>query len=331
MGDGKEKRVSFMLATLNRADCLDKFLMNVREFLTTEDELIIMDGGSVDHTHEIIKKHEDIITIFESERDFSVTHALNKAILKSTGRILANLNDDDYFSPEGIKKAIDVMEENLDLDALVCGGEYSFQDSINDEIRLGGYQYLPSSDVLVSDVKHILYHVRAGFFFLRRSVISRVGLFDTIMPAADTEYMSRLIIHKTNFKYLNVKMFSACIHANSTSKVNRQQACRDLILIAMRHGEWDEILKHSLVEISAALKLNDYPLSEWMLDLIWFKHHTRRFKKINAMFLKLYLFGFHLLHIIARQINKFLIHSKIKPNFHGKKVLIEPDWDGSLH
>jgi len=326
----KEKRVSFMLATLNRADYLDKLLMNVREFLTTEDELIVMDGGSIDHTHEIIKKYEDIITIFESERDFGTAHALNKAILKSKGRILVNLNDDDYFYPDGIKNAVTVMEENPDLDALVCGGEYFFQGPVNGEMRLGGYQYLPSSETLVLDVKNIFNHVKAGFLFLRRRVISRVGLFDSRMQASDTEYMSRLIFHKTNFKYLNVKMFSVCIHSDSTSKVNYQQAQRDLILIAMRHGEWDEIMKHSLAEIGAALKLNDYSLGNWMLDIFWFKYHLSRHKKINIMFLKSYLFGIHLLHIIMRQLNNIFIHSKIKQVFHKTKMPVEPHWDGSL-
>ena len=328
--DEKEKRVSFMLATLNRADHLDRLLMNVREFLTAEDELIVMDGGSIDHTHEIIKKHEDIITIFESERDFNNTHALNKAILKSQGRILVNLNDDDYFYPDGIKNAVTVMEENPDLDALVCGGEYYSKDPISGEMKLGGYQYLPFSEVLVSDVKHVLYHASAGFLFLRRRVISRVGLFDSRMQASDADYMSRLIISKANFKYLNIKMFRAYIRPNSTTMINWQQARSDAIIIAIRHGDWDDIMTHSLTEIGAALKLNDYPLGNWMLDLIWFKHHLSMHKKLDMIFLKSYLLGVHLLHIIMRQINKFLIHSKIKPHFHEEKLPVEPHWDGSL-
>lgn len=330
--DEKEKRVSFILVILNSADYLDKILINVREFLTTDDELIVMDGGSTDHTREIIKKHEDIVTIFESERDFGIAHALNKGVLKSKGRILVNLSVDDYFYSDGIKKAINIMEENPDLDALVCGGEYYFQDPINGEMKLGGYQYLPPSEVLVSDVKHIFpgMGVSAGFLFLNRRVIARVGLFDTTIKACDTEYMSRLIISKVKFKYLNIKMFCTYIRPNSYSRITWQEGNRDLIIIAMRHGKWDEIMKYPLAEIGAALKLSDYPLGNWTLDLIWFKYHLGRYKKLNTMFLKSYLLGVHLLHIIMRQIKNILIHSKIKQVFHEKKLPVEPHWDGSL-
>lgn len=328
--DEKEKRVSFILTTLNRADYLDKALMNVREFLTAEDELIIMDGGSVDHTKEIINIHKDIITIFESERDFSVVHAVNKGILKSKGRILVNLNDDDYIYPDGIKRAIKVMEENPGLDALICGGEYCFQDAITGKIKLERYLYLPPCEALVSDIKHIFHDVNPGYFLLNRRVIARIGLFDTTIKLADTEYMSRLIINKANFKYLNIKLYRVFTRPNSISLINRQQADRDRIIIAMRHGEWDEIMKYPLAEIGAALKLNDYPLGNWVLDLIWFKNHLYRHKKLNTIFLKSYLLGIHLLHIITKQIKNFFIHGKRKQYFYETKLPVEPRWDGSL-
>ena len=324
------KRVSFILITLNRADYLDKALTNMREFLTTEDELIIMDGGSIDHTYEVIKKHEDIITIFESERDFGVAHALNKGTLKSKGRILVNLSDDDYFYPDGVKRAIKVMEENQDLDALICGGEIYSQDSINGEIKLVSYLYLPPSEVLVSDIGNIFNNLAAGFLILNRRVIARVGLYDTTIMACDLDYMSRLVISKANFKYLNIKMVRCISWPQSSSRINWQRGYRDVIRILMRHGKWDEVMKYPLAEIGAALKLTDYPLGNWTLDLIWFKYHLRRYKKLNAIFLKAHLLGIHLLHIIMKPIKKFLIHSRIKQDFHETKLPVEPLWDGSL-
>ena len=53
-----EKRVSYLISTKNRAEYLDRTLQNVREFITPQDELIIMDGGSTDNTTEIIQKEQ---------------------------------------------------------------------------------------------------------------------------------------------------------------------------------------------------------------------------------------------------------------------------------
>jgi glycosyltransferase involved in cell wall biosynthesis len=325
-----EKRVSFILVTLNRADDLDKTLMNVREFLTADDELIVMDGGSIDHTHEIIKKHKDIVAVFESERDFGSAHAFNKGVLKSKGRVLVNLNDDDYFYPDGIKKAIKVMEENPSIDALLSGGEYYTQDSVNGELKLIKYQYLPESRVLKSDIKNIFYYAGAGFLLLNRRVIARVGLLDTTMQASDTEYMSRLIIAKANFKYLNIKMFRFTYRPNSSTRINCLEARRDAIIIAMRHGEWDEIMKYPLVEIGAALKLNDYLLGSWMLDLIQVKFLLSRYKKLSTFFLKSFLLGFHLVGIIIRHKKMHFIRKRIHRYFQKPELPVEPDWDGSL-
>ena len=327
----KKKRASFILITLNRADYLDRILTNVREFLTSDDELIVMDGGSTDNTREVIQKHKDIITLFESERDFGSAHALNKGILNSTGRFIMNLSDDDYFYADGVNKAIAVMEKNPEIDALVCGGEYYSQDFVNGEIKLLGYQYLSESKKLVSDVGNIFNNVAAGFLILNRRIIARVGLFDSIVQASDTEYMSRLILSKANFKYLNVKMFRLTFQQDSSARNNWQEAKKDRIIIAMRHGNWDEIMKHSLAEIGLALRLNDYPLGDWMLDLLWFKSLFRRYKKLRMFFLKAYLLGIHLICVVLRQIKKSpFIYTKVKQHIQKPESPVEPNWDGSL-
>ncbi len=79
-----EKRVSYLISTKNRAEYLDRTLQNVREFITPQDELIIMDGGSTDNTAEVVQKHGDIVTLFRSEPDSGEAHGYNKAILGSS-------------------------------------------------------------------------------------------------------------------------------------------------------------------------------------------------------------------------------------------------------
>ena len=98
--------VSYVLATLNRADKMRSILENIASFKTTKDELIIIDGGSFDGTLNIIKSFGKLCDKVISETDRGVAHALNKGILLASGKYAVNLNDDDWFYKDGILKAI---------------------------------------------------------------------------------------------------------------------------------------------------------------------------------------------------------------------------------
>lgn len=62
-------------------------------------EYIIIDGGSTDHTVDIVKKYEKNLTYWVSEKDNGQTEAINKGFQKATGDILAYLNSDDIYMP----------------------------------------------------------------------------------------------------------------------------------------------------------------------------------------------------------------------------------------
>src|SRR6266446_2815268 len=79
-------RVSYLMVTRNRGTYLSKALQNIREFITPEDELIIVDGGSTDDTKRIAAENADIISVFLSEPDRGEGHAVNKGLALIPGR-----------------------------------------------------------------------------------------------------------------------------------------------------------------------------------------------------------------------------------------------------
>jgi len=60
-------------------------------------EYIIIDGGSTDTSVEIIRKFEDELTYWESEKDEGMYYAINKGFAKSTGTIMCWINSDDVL------------------------------------------------------------------------------------------------------------------------------------------------------------------------------------------------------------------------------------------
>ena len=61
-------RVAYLITTRNRGKFLKETLANVREFITPEDELIIIDGLSTDDTREVCEHNRDIVTTLLSKK-----------------------------------------------------------------------------------------------------------------------------------------------------------------------------------------------------------------------------------------------------------------------
>lgn len=68
-------------------------------------ELIIVDGGSTDHSVKIIHKYESHLAWWCSEPDQGQSHAFNKGFAQAQGRFLTWLNADDVFFPGALQRA----------------------------------------------------------------------------------------------------------------------------------------------------------------------------------------------------------------------------------
>jgi len=219
------KRVSYILATKNHADKLDEALKRMRTFKGREDELLIMDGGSTDHTKEVVKKHADIVDTFISEPDVQPAfcrigfdgkpnkdpiHAVNKGIFLARGKYIKTISDDDIYHPEGMKQAIKVMEEHPEIDLLMCGGSRERNGRIE-------YVYLPRGVNYGRRVEDVFQYGRGcgvGHFF-RRSALARAGLhpFYKFKPNgefivnADAEYVLKFFKSGATVRFCRINAF----------------------------------------------------------------------------------------------------------------------------
>lgn len=75
-------------------------------------EYLVIDGGSVDGSVQIIQKNADRMAWWVSERDSGQAEAINKGIARSTGEIVAWLNSDDIFLPGAISQAVAAFQNH---------------------------------------------------------------------------------------------------------------------------------------------------------------------------------------------------------------------------
>jgi glycosyltransferase involved in cell wall biosynthesis len=240
--DQRNVRVSYIISTRNRADFLDKALANVREFIEPEDELLVIDGASTDHTAQIVEKHRDIVSFFLSEPDCGEAHGFNKGMLASHGRYIKFLSDDDYIFSEAMRDAIAVMEQHPDVDAVLCGGEFFDLDAATQELRLSTYTSLAPSCGLATDRAAALRYLNCGLgLILTRRCLSRVGVLDTTFRSVDSDYISRLITCGVSLRYLNVKLYSHTTYPHSGVQ-QRSECYRDAVRAYQRLGDWERVM-----------------------------------------------------------------------------------------
>ena len=88
-------KVTIITVSLNS----EKYISTAIESVLSQDysniEYIVIDGGSVDRTIEIVKSYGTKISSFISEPDDGLYDAMNKGIEISTGKIIGFLNSDD--------------------------------------------------------------------------------------------------------------------------------------------------------------------------------------------------------------------------------------------
>lgn len=336
----KSPRTTYILATFNRAKFLEKAFRNIREYIEPEDEFIVIDGGSTDGTLELIESNRDIVTTVVSEPDFGEAHAYNKGLLLAKGKYIKLISDDDYYYPSAMRYAVKTLDTYPEIDALQCGGEHFVFDDKRNKMELQYYSWLPSSIKWNETVKNIFYFkINCGLgLWLTKKVVARVGLLDTSFRATDTEYMARLIFHKVNYKFLNIKLYRHITYPHSGKQL-RNEIRRDLLRLMIRYNCLDinrdmfyPKKMYSLEALAQSSGILQPDLVE-MIKIIYLVNTIKKHSIFNFTFGKLSaLIGRIIWAAYPRlkKLNKVLRQNVKNQKISSKGLTCKPVWDRSL-
>lgn len=179
-------RVSVITTTYNDAANLGKIMEQVARQDYKNLEYIIVDGGSADGTHELIRKMEERMpgrVRWISEPDSGIYDAINKGIRLATGDIIGCCFD-RYADENVISRMVEIMETE-ESDGV--HGDLCYMDG--DRVVRKWHQGQGS--------------IRSGWMpghptlYLRREVYERFGMYKTdYRIAADYEFMVRILYRK---------------------------------------------------------------------------------------------------------------------------------------
>ena len=162
--------VSIVTPSFNQGQYIEETIRSVLLQGYPNMEYIVIDGGSTDHSVDVIKKYEQFISFWVSEPDKGQAHAINKGWKHAQGEIFAWLNSDDLYLPGSVVKAVSYLTKNQEF-GLVYGEGYHIAD---DGRIIERYPTEPYNSKRLGDTCYICQPTT----FIRRSVVEEIGSID---------------------------------------------------------------------------------------------------------------------------------------------------------
>jgi glycosyltransferase involved in cell wall biosynthesis len=208
---GIKPKVSIVIPSYNQGCYIEETILSVLNQSYQLIEIIIIDGGSVDNSVEVIKKYEDKITYWISEPDNGQADAINKGFEKASGDLLCWVNSDDILYPDFIKRR--VLEFSQFPDVVMIYGDVDQGWDLDSKILRRG-----SQQAWENMIQSCIVRVPQMSALWKKEVYETLGGLDTTLKVLlDWEYFVRIA---NNYKILYIPGAVAFFRQHDLSKSN---------------------------------------------------------------------------------------------------------------
>ncbi len=229
-------RISIVTPSYNHGEFLEQTILSVLEQNYLNLEYIIIDGGSTDNSVEIIKKYQNHISYWVSEKDQGQYHAINKGFSRSTGELMAWINSGDLYCRWAFKVVADIFGQISEVDWLSTLFPLFYDNegiafSCNE---LPGFSKEAFYEGRYSELfpEKTIDYIQQESTFWRRSLWARSGgqLSESLGLAADFELWARFFMH-ANLHGVKVPLSGFRFHDNQKShhKEKYLEECRSVL------------------------------------------------------------------------------------------------------
>lgn len=200
---------SIVIANYNYGQYLEQSILSVIRQSSTDYELIIVDGGSADNSIEVIKRYENHISWWISEKDKGQSDAFNKGFSRANGQFFFWLNADDVLLPDSLKNVSVSIKKNPEYKWFAANS--IFFDSNNKILSCKrGPRWV---NFLIANAPVYVYGPTTIF---HRDLYQSTGGFDTNLHyTMDTDFWMRLANAGAKFKRISRYVWGLRIHTLS--------------------------------------------------------------------------------------------------------------------
>jgi len=213
--------ISAITIVFNGEKYLEDTILSVLKQTYDNVEYIIIDGGSSDGTLDIIKKYDDQLDYWISEKDEGIVDAFNKGISLCTGEIIGIINADDWYSVDAFEKVAHCNKQP----AVICGNVQYWDNYKKDYIYTTNISGLPRE----MTINH-------PAVFIYKNIYKEFGSFDQNYKYA-MDYELLLRFYKKGVKFMQIDSVLSNMRLGGISDVNWTNSFNEVRLAKIQHGE----------------------------------------------------------------------------------------------
>jgi len=186
MSDNNKPLISILTFVLNGEKFIEQSISSVIAQTYDNIEYIVIDGLSSDNTVNIIKKYNNYISLWISEKDKGATDAANKCLKYANGKYVFYLNADDWIDKNFIEIAVKTLEKNKNA-AFTFGNLRCYSKN-------GNYMYkIIGNKNYINKIKYTMAHLNFPTLVIKKECFDQIGLFNLEYKVApDYEWNLRL-------------------------------------------------------------------------------------------------------------------------------------------
>jgi len=229
--------VTIVMPSLNHSIFIEQAIQSVITQDYPQIELIVMDGGSIDGTIEILKKYSNLISWY-SKPDQGLYDAVNKGWELAKGDYIGYLNCDDCLCPVAVNTLVENLIEDPSI-PFVYGDYYRINQQGN--ILETYHSKEPDLNNLLRNGNYIF----TGSMLFRRSILDEIGWLDLQYKyAADYDFCIR-IAQKYSMVHVPLPLAMFRMHNDSKSQNSKWKMWQETIDISYRYSDMHYFSLHS--------------------------------------------------------------------------------------
>lgn len=242
-------KVSIIIPVYNHAAHLSRCLESALSQDYSDVEVVVVDDASPDpEVRNVLNSFSSRPNLVQLQnvQNEGIAATQNKALIASTGDIIAFLDCDDYLTPDAVTTSLKYWNE----DTVYSHSARINIDENDREVSRISFVHLPRKDYFAENLQSMY---ATHFKMIRRDAFAKTGLFDTRFDSAqDYDMLMRIAFHYPSSAFIHVPEFLYYhrFHAQQTSEIREQQQQRNteiirheaLLRLNISQGKFDTFL-----------------------------------------------------------------------------------------
>jgi len=223
-----QPKISVIIPTYNGEKFITRAIESVLNQTTPVHEIIVINDGSTDQTHDVVQRYMDKI-IYKMIPNGGVSRARNIGIEISCGDWVAFLDSDDEWLLNKLEQQVAFIKQYSEVGMIfstydLASGQHDNMQKIPfSQIHLLGQDAIRRNKPVIDDCFYLLFvenFIKTSTVMIRRDVLKQTGLFDENLRTVEDRDLFIRVANLTKVLFLGEPLVRKWQVSNSLGQEN---------------------------------------------------------------------------------------------------------------